>query len=275
MKNSEHLQKLAVPHNHVLAMPEDSIEKLSIEEKMQMVQDIRNFIGQKKDEWHAQGWDDEAIPPDQHKIFRQAEDIGLKLYAGMGISAEYWKKSTIELEVALKRISNDPEIQAAAHHWPDIPRDEQQGILQKAVYIMAEEQTKQAGIGILPGTVRWVEDAPFEGNSSADYKESPKTYAIELNSDEDIEFITNFDRAIKCALHEQTHVKQSNYAHSYYVGTLPSAFNDVARYLVRQPDAYVPAWRSDRLNAAQPCEKEALMATQNTQNLCIFPICYS
>ncbi|HAJ90038.1 MAG TPA: hypothetical protein DCM27_03340 [Rhodospirillaceae bacterium] len=63
--------------------------------------------------------------------------------------------------------------------------------------------------------MRWVENAPFEGNSSADYKESPKTYAIELNSDEDIAFITNFDRAIKCALHEQTHVKQSNSAHSF------------------------------------------------------------
>ena len=233
---------------------------------MQMVEDIRNFIGEREDAWHAKGWVGETVPLDERRNFQQAEEIGLKLFEGIGIPADYWRNSEIELERTLQRIEDDADMQMAARNWPQMSREEQRIILQKAVTVMAEEQTKQAGMKIVPGTVGWVEGAAFEGNSSADYKDSPQDYKIELNSDKET-LTEDFSSAIKCTLHEQIHVKQSNYAHAYRVSQLPSAFNDAARYFIRQPDAYVPPWRSDRLYEAQPCEREALMATRSARSL--------
>ncbi len=76
-----------------------------------------------------------------------------------------------------------------------------------------------------------------------------------------------FSYAIKCALHEQIHVKQSNYAHAYHMNRLPSSFNDVARYFIQQPETYTPSHRSERLYRAQACEREAFMATNSVKYL--------
>ncbi len=184
MDNSGDLQTFPVPHSIILSMPMESVERLSVEEKMRMVRDIRTFIGARQDAWHAKGWAGEALPPDERRIVQQAEEIGIKLFDGMGIPASYWRNSEAELNETLQRLEVDPEMRTAARQWSRMSRDEQRVVLQKAVAVMAEEQTKRAPVKIFPGIVDWVEGASFEGNSSADYKDPPEGYKIELNGDE-------------------------------------------------------------------------------------------
>lgn len=254
-----------IPHAHILGVPLHAVEQLSIEEKMRMVTDIRDFIGIRRDIWHAQGWAGDTVPPIERRAFEQAEEIGIRLFQGMGIPADYWLNSEAELARTLQRIADDSVMQQAARDWSTMTREAKMVALQAAVIIMAEEQSRHTPFRIHAGKLNWVENVPYQGNTSADYKELPQTYVIDLNYSDDADLRNDFDSAIKCALHEQTHIKQINYAHAWHVDSLPAAFNQLAQYFIHQPEAYVPSWRSDRLFAAQPCEQEALMATRSAR----------
>jgi hypothetical protein len=236
---------------------------------MAWIKEIRNFIGERTKAWKAQGWAGNTVPPDERRICKQAEEIGIRLFERIDIPAEYWRNSAAELERTVQRIEIDPEMQSAAHNWPQMSENDQKAVLQRAVNMMAEAQTQSVPLNIFPGTVSWVGGVAFEGNSPADHRKRPDTYQIELNRDAAIGLTKDFARAIKCALHEQIHIKQSNYAYAYCMGQLPEMFNDAARYFILQPEVYVPSWLSSSMNMAQPCEKEALVATNSTRLLAV------
>jgi hypothetical protein len=165
-------------HSDVLTTRLGKIERLSIEETMAWIKEIRNFIGERTNAWKAQGWAGDTAPLDERRICKQAEEIGIRLFERINIPTEYWRNSAAELERTVQRIEIDPEMQAAAHNWPQMSENDQKAVLQRAVNMMAEEQTQSVPLNIFPGTVSWVRGAAFEGNSPADYRKRPDTYQI-------------------------------------------------------------------------------------------------
>jgi hypothetical protein len=249
-----------VPHTDILSIPSNELEGMTIVSKMQMIKNIRNYIGMLRDSWARSGYSDDQIPAAEKDNLEQAEKIGIKIFEGMGFPSTYWDNCQIELERTKNLIQQDLVIQFASQNWGALSLVEKKLILQKAVNIFASEQSKLSPIKIMAGQIEWVENVSFEGNSPADFKQSPNTYKIELNSDKNCQLESNFYLALKCSLHEQIHVKNTCYAHAYYIDQLPMSFNNVGIYFTLQPEIYIPSFRSNRLWAAQLGEREALGA---------------
>lgn len=250
-----------VPHVDILTTPASTLDGMTIQHKMLMVKDIRNFIGFLKDGWEGAGYADTSPPPENEiQKLQLAEKIGITLFNSIGFPQSYWDNSDRELQNAKNLIEQNAEMKEASTQWAMLSEDGRKHILQKAVNILATEQSKSSPIQIIPAQIEWVRDVYFEGNALTSIDTPPDQYKIQLNAGANCRLANDCLYAIKSALHEQIHIKHANYTHAYSISQLPLAFNTIAIGFIMQEESYIPPFRSETLWAAQLGEREALQA---------------